>query len=445
MPLSNENVGIWFLPDNKNPINGTLKKSEEGEYYLILFNSFDGILDNNLPDYPVVQGVLSSGEEISLFDVLVIRTKFSLPGFPILECRVSYIYVGALYNSMKEIKISKAKISYKYLNYWINEKSITTIWIKETNEIITNYEMPKLKTFEFDNMNLKFNFKVKTTGDFYSNYELKQTGFIEFDFKEAAKVDDLLEEMNSFSDFLTLCYGELALKEQVLFYDSNSDEIEFIYDVTQAVKIKELSEKDMFIKFSFIAEDFQNCYMNWKQKRELLRPTISYFVEAHERVFHIPMSFLKIVQALEAFSRRNRCNESMSKEKFGELQERLTSCLAAEDDKQLVLGMLSNEPRLRKRLNDLFSEVNNIFNIPSKKRKSIINKIVNTRNYFTHFDNSLENKKMEPEEIIYISKYMKLVLRVILLKELDVSEELIEIRIKESKEFNDCKNNLELC
>ncbi|HBM3601560.1 TPA: hypothetical protein LWH39_002710, partial [Listeria innocua] len=86
MPLSNENVGIWFLPDNKNPINGTLKKSEEGEYYLILFNSFDGILDNNLPDYPVVQGVLSSGEEISLFDVLVIRTKFSLPGFPILEC-----------------------------------------------------------------------------------------------------------------------------------------------------------------------------------------------------------------------------------------------------------------------------------------------------------------------------------------------------------------------
>lgn len=444
MAISNENVGYWFLPGNENNVNGTLTKNEEGEYYLTLANSFNGIRDIELFEYPVVHGILSSGEKISLFDVSVINNKWSFPGFPIFECRVNFICVGALYNSIEEIQIINAKISYKYLNYWINEKPLTVIGNQNTNEITINYKMPELKTFELDNMDLKFTYNVKTSGNIYSNCELKQTEFIEFDFKEAASVDELLEEINSFSDFLTLCYGEVALKEQVSFNDSNSNKIEFIYDNTQNEKTKKLSENDMFIKYSFIAEDFQNCYMTWKQKRELLKPIIIYFIEAHERVFHIPMSFLKIVQALEAFSRRNRSNKSMSEEEFEDLQERLTAGITVEEDKKLVLDMLSNEPRLRNRLTQLFSEVNDIFEISSRKRKSIINKIVNTRNYFTHFDNSLEDKKMEPNEMFDVSLYMKLVLRVILLKELNVSEELIRFRIKENREFNNCMKNLEI-
>lgn len=50
-------------------------------------------------------------------------------------------------------------------------------------------------------------------------------------------------------------------------------------------------------------------------------------------------------------------------------------------------------------------------------------KIADTRNYYTHFDDEGHNLVMNSDEIIRISNYLILLLRILILKEVGITEE----------------------
>lgn len=54
-------------------------------------------------------------------------------------------------------------------------------------------------------------------------------------------------------------------------------------------------------------------------------------------------------------------------------------------------------------------------------KKSFINKVVNTRNYLTHYDQGLKNQAAGDEELVHIIQKLKLLMEICLLSELGFS------------------------
>jgi len=67
-----------------------------------------------------------------------------------------------------------------------------------------------------------------------------------------------------------------------------------------------------------------------------------------------------------------------------------------------------------------------------KERKSFINRVVATRNYLTHFDQSLEPQAARGVELYRITEELRLLVEICLLGEIGFEAESIRDRIKES-------------
>mgnify|MGYP001345362170 CR=1 FL=1 len=105
--------------------------------------------------------------------------------------------------------------------------------------------------------------------------------------------------------------------------------------------------------------------------------------------------------------------------------------------------MFKNEPTLYERLMGLFQEVNFIYNLSKRKRKSYAYKVVETRNYLTHFDHSKKEKILKSDEMFYSTKYFEMILNFLILKEFGLEKEFIEKKILEKQFLIDIiKNSL---
>lgn len=444
----NDKRGMWFLPDSpKDKLNGSINFDEDGEIKLKLFYNFGGLheLGSNNP-LSVIQGFLSNGKKVTLFDCIQTNMELNMPGFPTTEYVCSNAIIGELYNDKEEVIITEMSAEYNYLNYWLNSNPFSISFNDSdfTKEVYMNYCMPTIESYKISSdETIEFTYKANTSSDRISNFEIHQVELVKFKFAEKVHYLTALNRVSDFADFLTLCIGKITTTLSVKAITTHGNEIELVYP-KKLINKEVVKEHELYIKFTYIKDVFEECIKKWNEKKELLNPIIGYFVEAHEREFRIPMSFLKIVQAIEAYSRRMRNNEVLPPNEFESKVESIIAKIEKESDKELIKGMLSNEPRLRQRLIDIFKETNYIIEISSKKSKSLVNKIVNTRNYYTHFDKSIETKILKPEEMFYVARLLKLILRVELMQELGLDEELITQFMNNDQEILYVKKGLRL-
>lgn len=418
-------IGYWFLPESQNiSISGTLEINDSGVGKLLLasgFNGFDGS-----KNVPLILGILSNGTKVTLIKPIIAKTDFSAGGFLTVEYNSYLTIMGEHYLDIEDILFSEVKVSYPYFNLWLNKKGIEiSMDDKEEKSINMKYKMPEVITEEYKDNKMEFTYNFKTEINPIGTFKLEQEEFVRFIFKESLNYNLAIDICYEFSQFLTLCMGEKICINSI--FTKNKDG----YDTEIIVANKErndvvISEHNILIKYTYIQNSFSSAIKIWSEKKDLLDPIIVYFIEAHEKVFHEPMSFLKIVQAVEAFSRRARNNKIMPQDEFDLKVTRIVEQLSSEEDKELIKSILSNEPRLRDRLTSIFDEVNFVFDISKKKRKSLINKICDTRNYYTHFDDVNKYKLLDTKKMYYATEYMKWTLQVLILNELEVDRELIK-------------------
>jgi hypothetical protein len=111
--------------------------------------------------------------------------------------------------------------------------------------------------------------------------------------------------------------------------------------------------------------------------------------------------------------------------------------LAPDFKDHLKTGTLryANQFSLRTRLRKIAERLSSNFPIQfiaaEDPRRNFVNKVVDTRNYLTHFDPDLQNKAAEGEELYDLTQKLKTLLEICLLEELGLS--LDEIRMMTSK------------
>lgn len=441
-----EYSGYWYLPNQEdNRLYGTLRVGDKIEL------DVNGVFENleehlKLYNTPVINGFTTCGKKITLLNNTQLNSLLNIPGIPVQCYSSRYMIIGNNYNSINDFMLSSISCNYTNLNEWVKELSFIRKYkdIKDpSKEIDIEYKRPQGYRYELNDYTLKIDFLLRHKCSMHE-INMKQDVIVTFDNLLDNNLEFDLNFINDFSDFLTLCTGERIIYYDIKGKDKNGEKVEIKISMDDYDFNKKIRNKGMLIPFSLIKENFQSCLENWNNKKEKLSPVISYVVDSYKNVFFEPLSFIKVVQAMETFSRRMRTNCKIDQEDHKKKIDYIIDHIEKDEYKKWLNEKLkySNEPSLSSRLKEIFKEVDFIVHLSSKQRKNIVKKIVDTRNYYTHFDESKKDLTMSIDEMYYISKYMLIILRVLIMKEFGIDETFINKKLEEIDDITIIKSKV---
>jgi len=184
----------------------------------------------------------------------------------------------------------------------------------------------------------------------------------------------------------------------------------------------------MLFAFKHLSSNFELYIRNWFYKARLLRGVYDlYFGTLRAPKMYLRNQFLNLVQAIESYHRQTIRNVELEKDIH---EKRINSILESvpNEYKSWLNQKLaySNEPSLRQRMGDVTSSNSEILRRFIDNCDEFIQKIIVTRNYFTHNDKELEKEAVREEELYpYILK-LRTLLEILLLQELGFTSRDIE-------------------
>lgn len=429
--------GFWFLPENpENKIEGTLVFDPENKSILELTGTFN---DSSIKveDHEIILGFTTKGKEITLFNCLSGGGSMSFPGIHITRYNVQFIFEGKYFSVPGELKFRKLRANIVKLEEWVNVWGFDIKFNANTKELNTNFKIPGSIKFKI-NRNLEglFTFSYKCGIVPSANYQIEQTTDLELSHSTDILVLDFLRLLYHFKTFLTLGIYEDVYYESIEFIKADETEKEYVklYFVQPKRNRKVINREfhDFLFEYKLIEANFEQIIQKWFVLKETIPPVLnSLFASFSDRDEFMETKFLNIVQALEIYHRRINENTSELKAEFQSKLEPILNGLTDVHKKWLMEKLSYKwEPNLRFRLKFLFRK----FSISPltkiiKGRSDLLNLIdatVCSRNYYTHYDESIQSKAYNGAQLFKLTEKLRILLIIIILSETGFSNKEIE-------------------
>ena len=152
-------------------------------------------------------------------------------------------------------------------------------------------------------------------------------------------------------------------------------------------------QSDMLFGFEEMKNDAESKIKKWMEAHDKIAPTFNLFFFAQMgSQINLEAKFLAMIQGLEVLHRRTFDKTRMPDTEFQALVDDLVK-FCPEGKRTWLQEKLQygNELSLRNRIKRLIEPFNEFFG-DKKARVELINSVVNTRHYLTHYDLSLESK-----------------------------------------------------
>ena len=180
-------------------------------------------------------------------------------------------------------------------------------------------------------------------------------------------------------------------------------------------------------RYPNVADRLGDVMTRWFESYERFGPAFDlYFASRTETSVFLEAKVLWIAQALEALHRRSSQETAMSEDEFKSLIE-LVSQSCPEDRRQWLELKLryANELTFRRRVQELVEPFKRWFG-SSKKRSKFISRVIDTRNYLTHFDKeTTKNRAVGVEELFALHEKMEALFQLHLLRQVGLDDSSI--------------------
>jgi hypothetical protein len=134
--------------------------------------------------------------------------------------------------------------------------------------------------------------------------------------------------------------------------------------------------------------------------------------------------FLYVVQAIETYHRRRFANNVLPKDVH---KARIREILehTVEEHREWLKEQLnySNEPRLRQRVKEILDMLEDAVSALITDKDAFAKNVVNTRNYYTHYDPHLKDKVAQGIKLYVLTEQLSYLLQACLLVELGISKQ----------------------
>ncbi|XYR59809.1 HEPN domain-containing protein [Bacillus amyloliquefaciens] len=198
-------------------------------------------------------------------------------------------------------------------------------------------------------------------------------------------------------------------------------------------------------EYEDIKSEFENILNRWFEKEEDLKAIISLHLNKFES-YYIESKFLTSIQALEIFHRRFYGGNILDQQIYNQASDKIKEFISEELEGEVRDFFLAkfkhgNEYNLGKRLRELINKLSQDSKLyiigKSERRTSFLQKLIETRNYLTHYDDSGKTTILKHPYVKYFAVIrMNIILVFVLLKELGIDEELILKKFKDHRNTN---------
>lgn len=453
-----EKQGFFWLPDDaENPVPGILRISKSGEVTLEINYFYDPMLDalNKRPlGYPPngsedrhinrIVGIVDNGD-ITLDKCIYVNwNKKLLGGVSTSTIHAARAFIGVNYND-GDITFSKLEFSVEGLDEWLSISGIQP----ENNSI--HFCPPKEIALNLpDGIELKFLFSLTHSLSF-TEAHITQKADISLKSKKLRSLEDFLDLVFKLHNFLCFAIDKTVSIDSITGYSKEQTQeigdgqkienpIKIYYRSKPHSEVKpKVHQHDMLLGYWGVADQLEEILTKWIKNYDTSKPSFDlYFATMSGGQKYLEGKFLSLAQGIETLHRRNFQGTRMPDDEFRNLIDTILNAVPDDGQRQWIDEKLkySNELSLRNRIKQMIEPFKDLFG-NSRKRNSFIGKVVDTRNYLTHFDSSLENKAASGEDLWKLYRKLEALFQLHFLRLMGIDDNAIKSMVNENFALRD--------
>ena len=469
-------IGVWWIPDGPDPSNpqrkqcGTISLSQDGDITLDITGTLQsGDLIGAKP-VDVIWGTSSEGELITLLNSLrvgiTIGTTASTESYLVPTVLVSK---HARLNNGAGIAFSSLTIQYTHLGKWAGVGGFHGSPIEDWSRNKTigiGYTQPEpLPSVVVKNYTISIHAGPKwhAVGPTTQKATIEQSTSIVVEPTNSREIpfDEVWTLIRGIQHFLSLLtYDDpiypLVVDGAVRIVNENGEgasdaSVRMLYKRLGTRKSSmELSQHKMLFTYKDVADIWESALNKIiVVEDDKLKPVYDqFFAEYFSPSAYPEDRFMATVRAIEVFHRRTSEQGYYMEEK--NYLNTIFKIFLEPVDKARSQGIISSSFRdrlknqlyfgyeysLRKRLDDLFTLYGEEFLtlFVDEEKGAFVNQVVDTRNWFTHFDERGKDKAIrDGKELAYLNLKLQLFMIALLLRHVGIPAEKIEDQFKHYK------------
>ena len=443
--------GYFWLPsepDRKAP--GTLSISDGGTIELEVDGLFNDEIDALLRDRlePIERIVGDIDGLVTLDDCYYKTQTISLGGGRSKSfIHVGRVFTGVGYDEGESPCFNTLTFSVEGIDEWVEISGINVELHFEESAATISYQLPEDISINLDNgMQLLITFGWIPPGfPVIKEATISQKTYFQLVSEEERELKEFTSVAHKITNFLcfaidkTVSLDSVEATSEDLRQDIGDGRTEpipvNIYYSSWSYSTDEpkIYQHDMLFRFRQIQNDAERIINNWIEAYEKVAPALDlYFLAKMGMQTYLEARFLALAQGLEAYHRRTSDEKRIDEAEFDELVENLVNQCPEEHREWLSRELkYGNEVNLRKRLRGIINSFKEVIGNRAK-RENLINRIVNTRNYLTHYDLSLESEAAEGQDLWNLCVNMELLFQLHFLQLIGFSREQIDSLLADS-------------
>lgn len=454
--------GVFWLPENpENQITGFLKFNPVDGGVLELMQPFDitktfeEAKDIDSLRIDIILGVIS-GQLVTLYGCYNTGSNWTVPGFLKPSYNIDYIFTGIHFEKEEEIILDTISLTYTHLEDWVSFTGFKRS--SDDGEYHYSYKKPDSLSIKVADLDISIVYDFNSS---ISPYEvhLKQDTYIKIEMENGIHFNNILKDIcYPIQYFLSLGVGNAVYpllirgtnkNYKLIQADKNSPlaQIHVFYATKIPTNyIKKIDAEEMFFSLNDISDNLGECLINWFEKGKDLKSVYDlYFGTLYNPYMYLEHSFLSLIQAIESYHRRMHDGKYLEDEDYDKVYQSLLEAIphppVESDHYQSLKSRIyyGNEYSLRTRLKNLFNDYGDLLNVLIDNKNVFINDVVNLRNYWTHYDKSLEEIVKKGQERIILHQKLKFIIEVCFLVELGISFDKIKELIDNDQRYYSLK------
>ena len=440
--------GIFWIPSNpQRQIPGTLSILNGGDIKLELTQSLDTSMqalfsDSSADSLNRILGHVEKDGPIMIDRCYNILKKRNINHGWLMALDVisaARVFVGFPYREDTGPRFNAATFSVEGIDDWIGISGIEVDRRFEEPALTISYHQPQEISLNLENgMQLLVTFSSTFPG-YPDTKRAEVTQHTDFKLisQEACELDKFTSIIEKITAFLCFVMDEIVCLETIkATADNLRQDIGGGHTASIPVKIycrswpyskdePKINKFNMLFKFKEVQSLAERMINTWIENYEQIEPAFELYFWTKTRVLPSRnMQFLTLVQALEAFHRRTSEDKHMEEDEFEEIRKNLIQQIPKKHREWFGMKLqYANELTLRNRFKKMTEPFDKF--MCGEGRLQLIEKIVKTRNYLTHYDPSLESKAAKGQVLEFLCIKMNALFRLHFLKLIGFNEQEI--------------------
>lgn len=422
--------GSWSIFTEQNRYNGELHFNSEERFItleLLIPDNMDGTaqISSWIGDIPYISGQLFNGTNIVLYKCRTGQKTHHILSHISQVFYADYIFWGLKIDAPDELVFHGASIDFGDILNWYELCCIDFHFPKENGKPL-EFEWVRHEPVSFqynDNLSITFTPVGRSGGNPFSlEYPIKQSVFVEFEYKTSVPWETILEDIKSIQYLIGLGTGhnieiiQAKYHHSSLLHEYPDGKKRFMdADVTFGTGKVALFRPKQKYEYLFTFHEF--CQIEegmgvWSKTYARLKPILDLCFYVNHESGSPETAFLFLMQALETFHARfvtnnvndykTRVQDLLSKYKNEEVRKQWEDLLIDEGQKG------AKKIYLRSRIADLmYAEGELPVRIGFGFVPTLVTKeLCDTRNYYTHYEESKKEKAYSAEKLRYVNAYL---------------------------------------